>query len=158
MFKPGDIVEYVGDCLPFKSLYGLHGVVEALNPFDVRVRYPGVYLYPDSDDVYFFSAQNLKLVEERGMETILDEAKSLVYGDRNNDYGHPKEDMDRTAMMWSAILGTEVTAEKVALCMCAVKISRQCNKRKRDNLVDLAGYAEVANRIVEFEEAMEAEL
>ena len=49
--------------------------------------------------------------------------------------------------MWSAILGHHVTAEQVGLCMCAVKISRQCNRPKDDNLIDLAGYAETVNMV-----------
>ena len=72
---------------------------------------------------------------------ILEEANELVNGDRQASYGHPIDDFTRTAKMWSAIIGHEVTAEQVGLCMCAVKLSRQCNRPKRDNLVDLAGYA-----------------
>lgn len=79
---------------------------------------------------------------------ILEEANSLVYGDRQASYGHPLDDFERTAKIWSAILGHEVTAEQVGLCMCAVKISRQCNKPKRDNLVDLAGYAATVEMVI----------
>lgn len=80
-------------------------------------------------------------------ETVLEEAQRLVYGDRNESYGHPADDFGRTARMWSAILGVDVSAKQAALCMCAVKISRECNKPGRDNLTDLAGYAAVAHRI-----------
>jgi len=80
-------------------------------------------------------------------ETILEEANRLVYGDRETSYGHPADDFNRTALMWTAILGTLVTAKQAALCMCAVKISREVNSPKRDNLTDLAGYAAVAARI-----------
>lgn len=72
---------------------------------------------------------------------ILEEANNLVYGDRQKDYGHPLSDFTRTAKMWEAILGFPVSAEQVGLCMIAVKISRQVNRPKRDNLVDAAGYA-----------------
>ena len=75
------------------------------------------------------------------MTTILEEAQGLVYGDRQASYGHPLDDFSRTAKMWEAILGCAVSPEQVGLCMCAVKISRQLNRPKRDNLVDLAGYA-----------------
>ncbi len=80
---------------------------------------------------------------------VLEEANRLVHGDRNQDYGSPLDDFTRTAKMWSAILGCEVTPEQVGLCMCAVKISRQCNKPKGDNLVDLAGYAETVNMVID---------
>ena len=75
-------------------------------------------------------------------ETVLQEAQRLVHGDRGADYGHPLDDFSRTALIWSAILGVQVTAEQVGLCMIGVKLSRQCNKPKRDNMVDAAGYAE----------------
>jgi hypothetical protein len=80
---------------------------------------------------------------------ILEEANKLVHGDRGVDYGHPLDDFARTAAMWSAILGVRVSAAQVGLCMCAVKISRQCNKPKADNLIDLAGYAETVNMVIE---------
>ncbi len=80
---------------------------------------------------------------------VLEEANKLVHGDRQADYGHPLEDFSRTAMMWSAILGHPVSPVQVGLCMCAIKISRQCNKPKTDNLVDLAGYAETVQMVLE---------
>lgn len=87
---------------------------------------------------------------------ILEEANSLVNGARQGDYGHPLDDFTRTAKMWSAILGAEVTAEQVGLCMCAVKISRQVNRPKRDNLVDLAGYASTVDMVIEEKAKREA--
>lgn len=80
-------------------------------------------------------------------DTILTEAQRLVYGPREADYGHPYNDYTKTAALWSAILETEVTAKEAALCMVAVKISREVHRPKRDNLVDIAGYAAVADRI-----------
>lgn len=74
-------------------------------------------------------------------QNILEEANELVNGARQASYGHPLDDFTRTAKIWSAILGCEVSPEQVGLCMVAVKISRQCNRPKRDNLVDMAGYA-----------------
>lgn len=82
-------------------------------------------------------------------ETTLQEAQRLVHGDRGAAYGHPLDDFNRSAKMWSAILGITVTAEQVGLCMIAVKISRQCNKPKRDNMVDAAGYAETVQMCID---------
>ena len=48
-------------------------------------------------------------------DTILDEAKKLVYGPRQEEYGHPIDDFTRTAKMWSAILGVPIDAEQVGL-------------------------------------------
>lgn len=80
--------------------------------------------------------------------SILLKAQKLVHGDREESYGHPLEDFSRTAKMWSAILGIDVTPEQVGLCMCCVKISRQVNAPKEDNLIDLAGYAETVHRVI----------
>jgi hypothetical protein len=82
-------------------------------------------------------------------DSILQEAESLVHGDRGDDYGHPFDDFRRTAQMWSAILGTHVRPEDVPLCMIALKISRELNRPKRDNLVDVAGYAETLRMVYE---------
>ena len=79
------------------------------------------------------------------MQNILEEANELVNGARQASYGHPLDDFSRTAGMISAMLAHKlkepISAEEIGLIMCCVKISRQINRAKRDNLVDLAGYA-----------------
>ena len=87
---------------------------------------------------------------EHGMASILDTAKRITAGERQEDYGHPSGDFGRAAQMWTAILGEKlhagekVTAEDIPLCMIAVKLARQAHRHKRDNLVDIAGYARTA--------------
>jgi hypothetical protein len=90
-------------------------------------------------------------------ETILQEAQRLVHGDRGASYGHPLHDFERSAKIWGAILGCDVTAEQVALCMIGVKISRECNRHKRDNATDIAGYAETLQMVVEERERLAKE-
>ena len=88
------------------------------------------------------------------VESILDEAKRITATVRNGDYGHPSDDFARTARMWSGILahklreGAHLTAEDVPLCMIAVKLARQAHRHKRDNLVDIAGYARTAAMVM----------
>ncbi len=98
-------------------------------------------------DVYTF--QKLKIPE-----TILQEAQRIVHGDRNQDYGHPYHDFSRTAKIWSAILGVEVTPRQVSLCQIGVKISRECNRPKRDNRVDICGYAETLDMVDQYEKQL----
>jgi hypothetical protein len=74
-------------------------------------------------------------------EDILEEALRITRGDRQNQYGPPDQDFQRTAKMWSALKGVEFTAHEVALFMIALKLSRQTHQDKRDNWVDIAGYA-----------------
>lgn len=83
-------------------------------------------------------------------EPVLDEAKRITASDRQDDYGHPSQGFARTARMWTGILagklreGAEVAPMDVPLCMIAVKLARQAHRHKRDNLVDIAGYARTA--------------
>jgi len=92
----------------------------------------------------------LRLLVDAPGESVLDEAKRITGGVRHDDYGHPCDDFARTARMWTGILagklrhGAEVTAMDVPLCMIAVKLARQAHRHKRDNLVDIAGYARTA--------------
>ena len=67
-------------------------------------------------------------------------AADLVTGDRQDAYGHPLDDFTRAGKIWEAILGVPVTAEQVALCMVGIKISRQTNAPKLDNVIDGIGY------------------
>jgi len=89
-------------------------------------------------------------VKEAPIESVLDEAKQITGGVRHDDYGHPRDDFDKTARMWTGVLadklrdGAEVTAMDIPLCMIAVKLARQVHRHKRDNLVDIAGYARTA--------------
>ena len=94
-------------------------------------------------DVFEFDEAITEYLRGLQDEPITVEAYRLVGGDRRSAYGHPREDFARTGRMWAAILGIdEVPPEKVGLCMAALKISRECNAHKRDNLVDLCGYAQ----------------
>lgn len=86
-------------------------------------------------------------------ETILEEAQRLVHGNRGADYGHPIHDYARTGRIWGAILGIpDIDPRICCLMMAGVKVSREVNKHKRDNLTDLAGYAECASMVAEYKE------
>lgn len=86
----------------------------------------------------------------------LEEALLLTTGDRQKSYGPPLADFTRTAGLWTALLGKKlvspVTPQEVALAMVCLKMSRQQNKRKRDNLVDMAGYVNCLHMLIEEEE------
>ena len=75
---------------------------------------------------------------------ILLEAHSLVNGEREASYGSPKESFIRIADLWSAYLGKAVTAKDVAICMALLKLAREANRHKGDNLLDAVGYLGLA--------------
>lgn len=78
--------------------------------------------------------------------SVLTEAGATVL-DRQEGYGSPYDNHGRTARIWSAMLGIEVTARMVCLLNIAQKVSRDTNAPKRDNLVDIAGYARCAEMV-----------
>lgn len=97
------------------------------------------------------------------MSTVLQEADVLVNGDRQRDYGHPFDNFNDIAELWSVVLKKKrggnsfktVTPEEVALMMDLLKVSRECNTPKRDNRVDGPGYWKCLDMIVEERERRE---
>lgn len=83
--------------------------------------------------------------------SALNEARDLITGDRNAQYGPPTQDFKRAAELLQACGYRRVDAEDkvhdivpsdVALMVMQVKTSRLMHSRgKRDSWVDLAGYA-----------------
>lgn len=83
--------------------------------------------------------------------SILTEAAKAVYGERNQAYGHPQDNHQRTAELWSAYLNgvlplrrglLNITPTDVCILNILQKISRLANGYHRDSCVDIAGYAE----------------
>jgi hypothetical protein len=80
---------------------------------------------------------------------ILNDAASIVNGNRNEQYGEPENNFADIAKLWSAYLGEELahplTASDVAMMMLLLKIVRVRNgEYKKDNYIDIAGYAACA--------------
>lgn len=75
-------------------------------------------------------------------EIALEEAASLIVGDREKDYGPPEVNFQRIADILNIILpGKNFSAPDVALAMIGLKIARAAQGYKRDTYVDIAGYA-----------------
>jgi uncharacterized protein DUF6378 len=89
----------------------------------------------------------------RAGEGEVDEALSLVYGDRQGDYGTPRQNYEAVAKVWSGIihhkLKSDLTPEECVLLMTGLKVQREAHKPKRDNVVDLHGYGVVLSRVKE---------
>ncbi len=87
--------------------------------------------------------------------SVLREALAVVYGDRQQSYGTPAENHERTAELWTAYIRShgapswKFSARDVCMFNILQKISRDHHAPKRDNLVDIAGYAENAHLCAE---------
>jgi len=76
----------------------------------------------------------------------LNEARATIQ-DRGLDYGHPSDNMQRTAAVWSSYLEMPGTDYQVAMCMALVKIARSMETAKSDTYVDLVAYAAISGQL-----------
>jgi hypothetical protein len=119
--------------------------------------------WPD-EGIVTFGAEDLTEAEAEAITkeptpmSILQEAQAIVNGDRAADYGDSTRNMERigalTALMlredeWAELDEGNFPASVVAKVLIAVKLGRESFKHKRDNLLDLCGYAEILNRVEE---------
>lgn len=95
------------------------------------------------------------------------EAYRLVHGNRGEDYGRPITDFERTGRLWAVVLqewamktgGTQpIPPHLVSLCMVQLKVSRELNKHKDDNLIDGAGYFETTQMVWDDYKAIQEQL
>jgi hypothetical protein len=88
----------------------------------------------------------------RQSDDVLAEAFKITRGDRQATYGPPDQDFRRTAGMWTALFrhmlkeGEAFEPRHVAMAMIQLKCSREIHQRKRDNWVDMAGYASCGSK------------
>ena len=87
-------------------------------------------------------------------KSILDEAKDIIYGDREKTYGAPDKNLKAIAGYWANHLHTrfgvyhDVTPEDVCIMMVLLKAARLGNDiTHRDSQVDAVGYLALMERI-----------
>lgn len=79
-------------------------------------------------------------------QSALTEAMQVAGKDRSRDYGHPLDNHERIARLWNAYLDNRgkplatLQPEEVAWMMILLKVAREQQTPKRDNLVDTCGY------------------
>lgn len=97
---------------------------------------------------------------DKPRSVILQEAATVINGDRDVDYGDPIDDFSVTAKMWEAYLRrimetrnldvVMIDPHDVAVLMMLVKVSRLTQSpEKRDHWLDIAGYAGCGWEVVE---------
>lgn len=88
-------------------------------------------------------------------KSVIQEAHEIIYGDREQSYGHPARNITHISQQWRLYLdqkfGVDVplTAEDVCWMMADLKKVRQMNTASRDNLVDAIGYVGLVGRLDE---------
>ncbi len=86
-------------------------------------------------------------------KSALEEAKEIIYGDRENTYGHPAKNLYVISKMWQAYLYSKdiachLTPQDVAAMMVLLKVARFGNDpTHRDSVVDGIGYFALIDRI-----------
>lgn len=76
-------------------------------------------------------------------DAIAVQAIQAITGPRAQTHGDAQETMQRTAALWSAYLGRDLTPAQVAVCNLLQKLARSRNY-DRDHYVDVIGYALIA--------------
>lgn len=112
------------------------------------------YSWPDGDPLAFEEVVDFvpdgELLGTLPPESVAGEADRIVSTERGADYGHPLDDFGKVSGMAMALWGRgPETPEEHALYMILIKVSREANKHKRDNLVDICGYAKTLEMVVE---------
>lgn len=90
-------------------------------------------------------------VPNNSPRNVLMQANAIAGQDRSRDYGHPYENHRRIAEVWNMQIGKKlhapITPREVALMMVGLKLAREANTPKYDNLVDAAGYIKCVEMI-----------
>lgn len=90
--------------------------------------------------------------------SVLAEATQLVFGERMRNYGHPYQNQVILKKLWEGIFGIELTFTQVNFALMGLKMCRELTSSgHRDNIVDIAGYAEILNLVLEAEKDAEAD-
>lgn len=73
---------------------------------------------------------------------ILDTAKEIINGARQENYGKPEQNFQSIASYWTLYLHRNVTSTDVAMMMILMKLARLQNKPTHaDSWIDICGYA-----------------
>lgn len=99
-------------------------------------------------------AKRISELEERQVhDDLMLAADLLTNGERRTEYGDPMIVFNGYAKMWTVLLrnklqpGIELEATDVTLCMAALKLARESQRSKSDNVVDLHGYMSIYARL-----------
>ncbi len=88
-------------------------------------------------------------------ERLLGDGLEVINGDRQDQYGSPEDSFMVIAHRWTDYLRIryglkgDLSSADVAFMMADLKMARQMNQNKRDNLVDAVGYLGILDDLEE---------
>ena len=80
-------------------------------------------------------------VKKGNQRSIPLEAHNLIYGKRAKQYGPAKRNFEKACKIFETLTGIKMKADEGMLYILCLKLARESEHHKRDNLVDVAGYA-----------------
>jgi hypothetical protein len=149
-FQNWDTVQakYVGEVGKFNCCY-----VYVFDVYGVEWEIPTIFFRRVSHDEALrinTSDEQIAPIEElleAYPKNVLEEANDILGGNRQADYGDAVKNFENIAKVASILADKQLDAEDCCKVLMAVKICREGFKHKRDNLVDLAAYADILNQI-----------
>lgn len=103
--------------------------------------------------------EQLELFPELAPKAAIDQAREIIYGDREKTYGNPSRNLQAIAEMWNAYIGVKLdraeregdswflNAKDVCALMSLLKAARFANSPDHvDNVVDAIGYWALVER------------
>lgn len=95
----------------------------------------------DINELPLHAAAQLKVEQNSNVRELIDQRVAL--------YGEPVECLKRIAKVWSGILGYEVRADQVSLCLIGLKSVRaSISPDYSDNSDDIEGYLDIFRKSV----------
>ncbi len=83
---------------------------------------------------------------------ILDMAKAIINGERNDRYGAPEDSFELIGTYWGiylasvkySVFSSPIKPKDVAMMMALMKVAREAHQGRADNLIDAVAYLALA--------------
>jgi len=87
--------------------------------------------------------------KEKSRGKVLDAAKKIVNGERQDAYGNPEDSFATISQLWTTYLDRHISSKDVAIMMTLLKIARMKGQLESiDNYIDAAGYIGLAGDMI----------
>lgn len=126
----GELLERNNDPIPIKQLHSVKRILE---------RCEGQYLRKQ--------AERVQINTNKENESILQEAERITTNSRKEQYGNVEQSFSTYKNILKSTFNIELTEIEIVKVLMAIKLGREQYQHKRDNLVDLCGYAKLLQQL-----------